>query len=57
MELEKEMVGKIIKGNLNGEKIAEQWINVNTAIAIAKRYAQFRVRQERNRILEGIKKL
>jgi len=38
--LEKKMTGKIIKGNLNGEKIAEQWINVNNAILIAKQYAE-----------------
>lgn len=32
------MKGKIVKGNLNGEKIAEQWINVNNAVVIAKKF-------------------
>ena len=35
-EIETRMVGKIIKGNLDGQKVAEQWINVNNAILIAK---------------------
>jgi hypothetical protein len=35
-EIKMRMVGKIIKGNLDGQKVAEQWINVNNAILIAK---------------------
>ena len=38
MNLKEEMAGKIIKGNLNGEQISEQWINVNNAIMIAEKY-------------------
>ncbi len=29
-------VGKVIKGKLNGQKVAEQWVNVNDAILIAR---------------------
>lgn len=57
MDIVKEMVGKVIKGNLNGKKVAEQWINVNTAISVAIRYAEIKVNEEKKRILEGIKKL
>ncbi|MCK9543760.1 MAG: hypothetical protein M0R03_17205 [Novosphingobium sp.] len=47
-EIETKMVGKIIKGNLDGQKVAEQWINVNNAILIAKQivykhYSKFSV--------------
>lgn len=35
-DIENKMSGKIIKGNLNGQEVAEQWINVNNAILIAK---------------------
>ena len=37
-DLEIEMYGKIIKGMLNGEQVSEQWINVNNAVFIAKKY-------------------
>lgn len=37
-DLEIEMYGKIIKGILNGEQVSEQWINVNNAVFIAKKY-------------------
>jgi len=47
MNLEKKMTGKIIKGNLNGEKIAEQWINVNNAMLIAKQFAEEMCKKQR----------
>lgn len=40
MNLRKEMIGKVIKGIINGEKIAEQWININIAVQIAEQYAK-----------------
>ena len=45
MDLKKQMYGKIIKGTLNGEKVAEQWINVNNAVLIAEQYADWKVSQ------------
>ena len=47
MNLEKMMTGKIIKGKLNGKKIAEQWINVNGAILIAKQYAEEKCKKQK----------
>ncbi|MCK9544271.1 MAG: hypothetical protein M0R03_19810 [Novosphingobium sp.] len=41
MDLKQAMKGKIIKGNLNGEIISEQWINVNDALLIAEKYAHY----------------
>ena len=37
-EMRSEMVSRIIKGELNGERIAGQWINVNNAVRIAEKF-------------------
>ena len=52
MNLEKVMAGKIIKGNLNGKKIAEQWINVNDAILIAKKYAKKMCKKQKDKSIK-----
>ena len=35
-EIKTKLYGKIIKGELNGKEISEQWINLNHAVKIAK---------------------
>ena len=51
MDWEEKFIGIIIKGDLNGQEISEQWINVNNAIAITRSLLE-KQEEENNKLRE-----